>query len=201
MVHRDLQARILARHLVDEMHQRLRYQDVDGHAGFFGLAPHPVHVPFRQQRHQYRYVKGKAQAQHAGLLAPRRQLAARFRVLRVEPPHYRKPVGMRSRGGDAEIVAVAFPRRRHDHHAIDARFVHFAQQIVGAERDRALRFRALGPRTRGRVGAPDVHLRIDDQHASSPKCFFKMRFWKAECSAVARNAKSIAQFRRGSTEI
>src|SRR6476661_577187 len=103
-------------------------------------------------------MKGKAQPQHAGLLAPVRERAARARVLRIDATHHRIPVRMCSRRSDAEIVAVALPRRRHDYDAVDARFVHFPQKIVGRERYRTLRLRALRPRALRCVRAPYMYL-------------------------------------------
>ena len=56
---------------------------------------------------------------------------AALRLLDGEPTHHGEAVGIAARGLQGEIVAVALPRRRHDYGAVDARFVHFAQQVVG----------------------------------------------------------------------
>src|SRR3954462_2218489 len=103
-------------------------------------------------------MKREAQTQHAGLLAPVCERAARARVLRIDATHHRKPVRVCSRRSDTEIVAVALPRRRHDYDAVDARFVHLPQKIVGRERYRTLRLRALRPWPLRCVRTPDMYL-------------------------------------------
>jgi len=68
-----------------------------------------------------------------------------------------------------EVVAVALPGGRHDHHPGDAGRFHLVQQVVFRERLRpvgsAVPARRPGPLRR--VGAPDMDLRIDDQHPHS----------------------------------
>src|SRR6185312_5483408 len=114
-------------------------------------------------------VEREPNAQHAGLLAPTRELLAQVRRIRVDAAHHGEALRMRARRGDGEVVAVALPGRRNDDGAVDPAFVHPAEHLFGAHRGRALRMgmAARPPRPPGRVRAPDVDLRIDDDQRYS----------------------------------
>ena len=68
------------------------------------------------------------------------------------------------RGGDSEVVAVAFERGRHQDGGGDACLVHHSEEALGGQRLREVRLAARRPRPLGRVRCPDVNLRVDDLH-------------------------------------
>jgi len=113
-------------------------------------------------------VEGEAHAEHARLLFPVRYKRAALRSLDREPPHHGEALGMKARRLERQIVAITLPRRRHDHDPAHPRRVHLGQQHVLGHGIRLLRaLRPAGrPRPVRRVRAPDVHLRVDDEHAN-----------------------------------
>ena len=140
------------------MHKILRHQHHQLDAEFFGLGPRPVELAFNQRLLQNGDVKRETHAEHAGLLQPGLDCGFCIRRFRIEAAHDRVTVGVRLGGSDGEVVAVAFPRRRHDHYAVNAGFVHVFEQLLVAQRNFALRMRARGPGPLRHVGAPDMYL-------------------------------------------
>src|SRR5258708_35699944 len=77
-------------------------------------------------------------------------------------------VGMQPRRFEREVVSVALPRGRYDDDAGNSGRFHLAQQIVLRERLRPVGATTATrwPRPLRRIGAPDMDLRIDDQHGA-----------------------------------
>ena len=167
MVEHQTQARITLGDLVGQMHVLVMEQDHRRDTGLLHLAPYPIEPAVDQRLAQDVRVEGEAHAEHAGLLIPVGDLIAGTRRIGIEAPHDGEAIRVGRGRLEGKVVAVAFPRGRHQDHPIDARLVHLGQQLVLAER-RPMRLGPGRPRPLGRVGGPDVDLRIDDHHAAFP---------------------------------
>src|SRR5262249_1907395 len=90
--------------------------------------------------------------------------------------HDAEPIWMLLAGLERVVDAVAFPRRRHDDHAIDTGRVHHLQAFLIAERLGAVAVllhalaRAGDPRPVRRFVLPDVDLRVDEEHGLNSLC-------------------------------
>jgi hypothetical protein len=111
-------------------------------------------------------MKREPEPKHSGLAAPAGERFPGSGRLGIEASHDRETIRMSPCSGKRKIVALAFPGGRHDDGACNARGVHFAEQFVLAERSGPVRSMARRPRAFRRIGSPDVHLGIGDQHAA-----------------------------------
>ena len=150
-----------------ELIEHARHQHHQRDAGALGGRPEPVGGAVGEKVAVVLVVEGVPHAEHPRLLLPVGDPTAAGRVTERQPAHHREPVGMRPRRLQRDVVAIAFPGGRHDDHAPHAGQIHLEQHGLLADRIRLLRLlRAAGrPRALGRVGGPEVHLRIDDVHA------------------------------------
>ena len=123
----------------------MRNQHHQRHACFFSGRPEFVELAVGEQRLQQIGVKSQANAKHAWLLTPRRELFEGARRFGIKPAHDGEALRVRLRGGKRDIVAVALPARRHDDHAINAGGIHRREHFILAERHRPVRLIALGP--------------------------------------------------------
>ncbi|MDI1287726.1 MAG: hypothetical protein PSV46_25300 [Reyranella sp.] len=168
MVEHQAEAGIALGDLVSEMHVFIMEQHHRRDAGLLHFAPHPVEATVDQRLAQNVGMKREAHAKHARLLPPAGDLAASIRRIGIEAAHDGEAIRMLGGGFEGNVVAVAFPRRRHQDHAVDTGLVHFGQQFILAEW-RPVRLGAGGPRTLRRVGGPDVNLCVDDHQVNSPR--------------------------------
>jgi len=130
--------------------------------------PQPVGCPVGQPRPLLLRVEREAHAEHPGLVPPAIDEWPAVRLLQREPAHHRELVGMESRRLEREVVALAFPRRRHDHGAINAGLLHAPERHVLADWIGLLGplRSAWRPWTVGAIGRPQMNLRVGDQHIS-----------------------------------
>jgi hypothetical protein len=123
-----------------------------------------LHASFHQRRDLTLADERAAQSQHA-----RRRPSVRDSVrggrLGIDAPERREALWIRARRRQHQVVAIRVVMRGNEDGTPDARGIHLAQQLGGFERRLAVGCRAGFPRTPGRVGRPDVHLRIGDEHA------------------------------------
>ena len=77
-----------------------------------------------------RLIERETQAEHSRALFPAVDQAAALRTIQREIPQYRQPVGVLTCGLDRQLVGIGVPSRRMDHGRIDARFIHFLQEII-----------------------------------------------------------------------
>jgi hypothetical protein len=159
MVDDEFEFRIMRGDAVD-LGQQARWRDHDGEPGTLRLIPYPAGGIIEQCPRLSR-VRCDPEPKHSWLIAP---IDKRSR-LRRRPAHHREAVGMQPCRLQRQIVAVALPGWRHDHHPRDPSGVHLLQQSVLREGLRPMgRTAPSGPRPLRRVGAPDVDLCIDDEH-------------------------------------
>ncbi len=113
-------------------------------------------------------MEGEAQPEHAGLAPPGRDPPWTVGVAQRQPAHHGKPVRMAVGRGQRDVVAIALPGRRHDDDPVDTGSIHVGQQLGCAKRRGAMgqRLIARRPGSRGRIGRPEMNLRVDDQHAT-----------------------------------
>jgi hypothetical protein len=128
-----------------------------------------------KRRHEVRPMKREPEPEHSGLAAPAGECFPGCGGLGIEASHDRKTIRMSPCSGKRKIVALAFPGGRHDDGACNARGVHFAEQLVLAERSGPVRSMARRPRAFRRIGSPDVHLGVGDQHAARSFTVFGAR--------------------------
>src|SRR5262249_49421825 len=110
-----------------------------------------------------RVVEDHAHAQHPRLLLPFRQEIRRLGILQRDAAHHAETLGITLDRLERVVVAVAGPRRRDDHRAIDARFVPHRHQPLDGERRRQLGLEPGNPLPVRRLRLPQMDLRIDDQ--------------------------------------
>ena len=164
VIEHQLQAGIAFGHLVGEVHVLVMEQHHRGDAALLHLAPHPVELSVEQRLAQHRRMERETYAQHAGLLLPTLDHLTSVGRVRIEAAHGGEVLRVARRRLVGEIVAVAFPRRRHEDRAVDIGLFHLGQKLRGAKR-LAMRFgAACRPRAFGRVDAPDVNLRVANHH-------------------------------------
>ena len=145
-----------------DLRQKAAREQRDGNAGALGGGPEPVHRAVRGPGLLMRLEEGEAQAEHAGPGLPRLDQRTALRAIEREVAEDRQPIGVLARRLDGELIGIRIPRRRRmDEGGVDARLVHLLEQVV-------LREGGHLPvsRVRGLAAAPDVHLRVDDQHGS-----------------------------------
>src|ERR1019366_2523692 len=94
------------------------------HARFLRLLEQPVDFAFGEHRRPLRAIEAAAQAEHASLLAPSGDALARAGPVHVEPAHDTQAIRIILRGFEAQVVAIAVPRRRNEYRAVDARTIH-----------------------------------------------------------------------------
>ena len=119
-------------------------QKHDRQPRLLGRRPEPVRDPTLEQR-ALRAVQREPHAQHSWLLPPLRKKCGRFRLLQRNAAHDRETAGITLDCLQRIIVAVAWPRGRHDYRAIDARFVHQRHEPLDGERLGQLRHAAWDP--------------------------------------------------------
>ena len=139
-------------------------QEHYGDAGFLGHRPEPVRgsvaQPFGDRR-----LKEKPRAEQRWLRAQRRDALAFGGIVELHARHRGEAAGIAARCFLSVVEACAFERWRHDHRFVDAAFIHQRHDAFDGHRLRQLRRGARRPRTLGRIGFPEMDLRIDD-HAS-----------------------------------
>jgi hypothetical protein len=114
-------------------------------------------------------MKGQAHAQHAGLFAPALDERSTVGVLDRQPAYNGKAIRMESRRLQGQIITIPLPGRGNNHDAIHASGVHLVQQRIFTQRFGAMcqGCSTWRPGPLRRVQAPEMDLRIDDNHASS----------------------------------
>jgi hypothetical protein len=148
--------------------ERSRHQHHQRDPGALGRGPEPVRGAVGKPRPLLIGMEGESHAQHARLLSPVRDERPALRPLDREAAHHGEAPGMQACRLEREVVAITLPRGRDDHHPADAGAVHLGEQHLAGHQIRLLRAlrTARRPRPRRRVRAPDVHLRIDDEHVA-----------------------------------
>jgi hypothetical protein len=128
-------------------------KNITGMPAFFGGGPEPVGAAAGEQRRLLAH-EGQADADHAGLLHPVRQQPCGRRILHRQPAHDGKAFRIALRGLEAVVVAIARPRRRHDHGAVDAGLVHQGDELLDGEGLGQLGLAPRHPLPVGRFGFP-----------------------------------------------
>lgn len=111
----------------------------DGKAGLFGCWPEPVRGAVGEPRNVLGVVEGHANPHHSLLLLPFRQQIGGLRILQRDAAHDAEAIGIALDRLERIVVAVARPRRRDDHRAIHAGFIHHRYEPLDGERLRQLR--------------------------------------------------------------
>ena len=127
-----------------------------------GRRPDPVCGAVGQPR-GLRAEEGEPDPEHTWLLPPFWQPRGRLGLLEWNAPHHGEALRIALRRLEPVVVAVARPRRRHHHDAVNAGLVHQRHQLLDGERLGQLRLTAGHPRPVRRLRLPQVDLRIDDR--------------------------------------
>jgi hypothetical protein len=155
----QLQPRVLLRDLRD-LGQEGGGEQRDGEPGALGGRPQPVDRPIGRPRLLVRLQEGETEPPHPGPALPAVDQRAALRPIERKVAQDRQPVRMLARCLDGQLVRARIPRGRGvDHGRVHAGRVHLLEELVLGEGGH------LAMVGVGRLAtAPDVDLRIDDQH-------------------------------------
>ena len=132
MVNDELELRMTLGNGVD-LRQQARRRNHDREPCALGLFPRPA-LGIIEQCPRLRRVRRDPEPEHARLIAP----AAERAWHRRRPAHHRETVGMEARRFQRQIVAIALPGGRRDHHPRHPGRIHLLQEIVFRERLRPM---------------------------------------------------------------
>ena len=131
-----------------------------------GAVLDPVALPLERKR--------QPDALHPRMPGPRPHQRPRIvRPIERNAPHDAEAVGMALARLQRHVHPIIVPCRRHQQRTVHPGSVHQRQQHAGVQfRHVAHVAQALvppgDPRPLGRLGAPDMHLRVDDKHRAVP---------------------------------
>jgi len=140
-----------------DQRQELGREQRDRYARLLCRRPQPVDGAVGRPRLHVRLKKRETQTEHAGAALPLGNEPPALEALGRESAEDREALGMRAHRRDRELVRIRVPARRMDERAVDAPGVHVAQRLLHEV--------GLGAmRRQSRALAPEMDLRVDDQH-------------------------------------